>query len=105
MNWHDLEKMRVKDLRAKAKELMPDLTGVIGMKKEDLIGKIATNLGIEHPHKRVVGIDKQKVRDKIKVLKAKRQAALEAHDSEELKKQRRLIHRQKRHLRRAIIIE
>jgi hypothetical protein len=105
VNWHDLEKTRVKDLRAKAKELMPDLTGVIAMKKEELIEKIAANLGIEHPHKRVVGIDKQKVRDKIKALKVKRQAALEAHDGEELKKQRRLIHRQKRRLRRAIAIQ
>jgi hypothetical protein len=104
VNWHDLEKMRVKDLRAKAKELLPDLTGVIGMKKDDLIARIATNLGIEHPHKRVVGIDKQKVRDKINALKVKRQAALEAHDGAELKKQRRLIHRQKRTLRRAAAI-
>lgn len=105
MNWHDLEKMRVQDLRKKAKELMPDLTGVIGMKKEELIAKIAENQGIEHPHKRVVGIDKKKIRDKINALKVKRQAALEAHDGEELKKQRRLIHRQKRRLRRAIAIQ
>ncbi len=104
MNWHDLEKMRVKDLRTKAKELLPDLTGVIGMKKDDLIAQIATSLGIEHPHKRVVGIDKKKVRDKIEALKVKRQAALEAHDGAELKKQRRLIHRQKRRLRRAAAI-
>lgn len=105
MNWHDLEKMRVQDLRTKAKELIPDLTGVIGMKKEELIAQIAANLGIEHPHKRVIGIDKKQVRDRINALKVKRQAALEAHDGAELKKQRRLIHRQKRRLRRAIAIQ
>ena len=104
MNWHELEKMRVQDLRNKAKELMPELTGVIGMKKEELIAQIAANLGIEHPHKHVAGIDKDKVRAKIKALKVTRQAALEAHDGAELKKQRRLIHRQKRRLRRAITI-
>ncbi len=103
MDWSELQKMRVADLRDMMKEQLPDVTGVTAMKKEQLVEQLAHKLGIERPHKRVVGVDKTTIRAKIKDLKVKRQAALEAHDSVELKKHRRAIHALKRRLRRAEI--
>lgn len=100
MDWHELEKKRVTDLRAMMKERLPEVTGVVAMKKEELVERLAKVLGIEQPHKVVVGIDKITVRGKIRALKELRAAALVAHDHVELKKQRRAIHRLKRRLRR-----
>ena len=104
MDWHELNKTRVADLREMMKQQMPDVTGVIAMKKEELVERLAAHLGVERPHKVVVGIDKTAVRGKIKDLKKMRQQALEAQDPVGLKKQRRAIHRLKRRLRRAAAI-
>lgn len=104
MDWHELEKKRVVDLREMVKQELPEVTGVVGMKKEQLVELLAHKLGIERPHKVVKGIDKTKVRGRIKDLRQLRDQALAAHDSAELKKQRRAIHRLKRRLRRAAAI-
>ena len=104
MDWAELQKTRVSDLRDMMKEHLPEVTGVIGLKKEELVEALAKKFGIEHPHKHVVGIDKTTLRAKIKTLKVSRQAALEAHDPAELKKQRRAIHRLKRRLRKAEVL-
>jgi hypothetical protein len=101
VDWHELNKKRVVDLRAMMQEQMPEVQGVIGMKKEQLIEQLAAKMGIERPAKRATGIDKTAVKKEIGERKAKRQAALEARDPAELKKQRRAIHRLKRRLRRA----
>lgn len=101
MDWHELNKTRVADLRKMMQEQMPEVQGVIGLKKEQLVDMLAQKLGIERPTKRATGIDKTAVKAEIGGLKLKRQAALEAHDPAELKKQRRAIHRLKRKLRRA----
>ena len=101
MDYHDLQKTRVNDLREMMKEKMPDVQGVIGLKKDQLVEMLAEHLGIEKPHKHVEkGLGKRKIKAHIRELKVKRQAALEAHDHAELKKYRRLIHREKRKLRR-----
>ena len=101
MDYHDLQKTRVNDLREMMKEHSPDVVGVVGLKKEDLVDALAEKLGIEKPHKLVAtGLGKRKIKAEIRELKVKRQAALEAHDGAELKKQRRAIHRRKRRLRR-----
>jgi hypothetical protein len=101
MDYHDLQKTRVGDLREMMKEHLPDVQGVIGLKKEEIVDMLAEKLGIEKPHKHVAaGLGKRKIRAEIKELKVKRQAALEAKDGAELKKYRRLIHRRKRRLRR-----
>jgi len=101
MDYHDLQKTRVVDLREMMKEHLPDVTGVIGLKKEELISQLAAKLGIEEPHKHVAaGLGKRAIKAEIREMKLKRQAALEASDSAELKKYRRLIHRRKRRLRR-----
>ena len=101
MEYHDLQKTRVADLREMVKEQLPDVEGVIGLKKEEIIDLLADHLGIEKPSKHVAaGLGKRKIKATIKELKVKREAALEAKDSAELKKYRRLIHREKRKLRR-----
>ncbi len=101
MEYHDLQKTRVKDLRDMMKEHLPQVTGVVALKKEELVDMLAEELGIEKPHKHVAaGLGKRAIKAEIRQLKEKRQAALEASDTAELKKYRRLIHRRKRKLRR-----
>ena len=101
MEYHDLQKTRVGDLRDMAHEKMPDVQGLVGMKKEELVDMLAEHLGIEKPHKHVAaGLGKRAIKAEIREMKLKRQAALEAGDPAELKKYRRLIHRRKRKLRR-----
>ncbi|HPF70636.1 MAG TPA: hypothetical protein PLQ13_08215 [Candidatus Krumholzibacteria bacterium] len=101
MDYHDLQKTRVADLREMVKEKLPDVKGVIGMKKEDLVDLLAGHLGIEKPHKHIAaGLGKRRIKAAIRQMKVKRAEALAAGDHRELKKQRRLIHRQKRRLRR-----
>ena len=98
--------MRVKldgvaDLRELMKEHCPEVTGITALKKDQLIEALADKLGIEKPHKHVAaGLGKRAIKAEIREMKLKRQAALEAGDSGELKKYRRLIHRRKRKLRR-----
>jgi hypothetical protein len=101
MDFHELQKTRVADLREMMKEHLPDVEGVIGLKKEDLVDQLADKLGIEKPSKHVAaGLGKRAIKAEIRDLKVKREAALEAHDHAELKKYRRKIHRRKRRLRR-----
>jgi hypothetical protein len=101
LDYHDLQKTRVGDLRDMMKEHLPEVQGVIGLKKEELVEMLAEKLGIEKPHKHVeAGLGKRAIKAEIRDLKVKRQAALEAKDSAELKRYRRLIHRKKRKLRR-----
>ena len=101
MEYHDLQKTRVTDLREMMKEHLPEFTGVTAKKKGELVDLLAEKMGIEKPHKHVAaGLGKRAIRAEIKELKIKRVAALEAKDGGELKKYRRLIHRQKRKLRR-----
>jgi hypothetical protein len=101
VDYHDLQKTRVSDLREMMKEKMPDVQGVVGLKKDQIVEMLAEHLGIEKPHKHVErGLGKRRIKAQIRELKVKRQAALEAGDAAELRKYRRLIHRQKRRLRR-----
>lgn len=101
MDYHDLQKTRVGDLREMMKKHLPEVQGVIALKKEELVDQLAEKLGIEKPHKHVAfGLGKRKIRAEIRELKVKREAALEAKEGAELKKYRRLIHRRKRRLRR-----
>ena len=100
MDFHDLHKTRVADLRNLAREKCPEVTGVIGLKKEQLVDLLADRLGIEHPHKHVqAGLGKRAIKAHIRQLKAARLDALERHDPEALKEARRAIHRRKRRLR------
>ena len=96
-----LIKMTVKDLREIAKEI-PDITGVHGMKKEELIVALRKVKGIEVEDttvKKGQGVDELKI--KIKALKVKRQKALESKDKKMATVYRRKISRLKKKTRRA----
>lgn len=100
MEWHDLQKKKVTELRDMAKEY-PDVDAVSGMHKEELVELVASHLGITRPHRVVEGIDKGKIKAEIRGLKKQRSAALEARDREGLREVRKEIHKRKRALRRA----
>ncbi len=101
MDWHELSKHRVADLRDMMKEHAPEVTGVMSMKKDAIVKLLAEALGIEEPHRVVEGIDKTAIKAKIREHKTLREAAIEAGDHAELKTQRRKIHHLKRKLRKA----
>ncbi|MEZ4386697.1 MAG: hypothetical protein R3D98_03820 [Candidatus Krumholzibacteriia bacterium] len=104
MDWHELNKKRVADLRDMMKEHFPAAQGIMSMKKETLVTELAAVLGIEQPHKVVEGIDKTTVKAKIKAHKEKRAQALAAGDHSALKTERRKIHALKRRLRKAMSV-
>jgi hypothetical protein len=104
--WEDLHKMPVKKLREIAEELgdHEELHGFLTMHKEHLVPALCHALGIEdHAHHEVVGVDKAAIKSEIRSLKVKRDEALEAKDSVELKRIRRKIHKLKRTLHRATV--
>lgn len=101
MDWHELHKKRVVDLREMMKEHLPDVKGITQMKKDQLVEQLADALGIEKPHKTIEsGLGKRAMKARIRELKTRRVAALEAGDKETLYRSRREIHRLKRRLRR-----
>ena len=78
--------------------------GYTQLNKEHLLVGLCTALNIDtHTrHKsKVSGTDKADVKEEIKALKAKRDAALEAHDHAQLKTVRRQLHTLRRSLRKA----
>jgi hypothetical protein len=97
MDWHDLHKMKVADLRELAKEKL-DLAGASGLHKDELVAKLAEALGIPRPHKMVDAAGKTAIKQRIRALKVERDEALAAHDRERLHTLRRRIHAEKRKL-------
>jgi len=100
MEYHELEKTKVTQLREMAAEY-PDITGVTGRSKEELVDLLAEKLGIEKPHLVASGINKQAVKAKLRGLKTERDQALEAKDALQLKRVRRKMHRLRHQLRTA----
>ena len=99
MDYHDLAKMRVADLRELAKE-KTQMTGVSGIHKEDLIDKLAEALGIEKPHLVAHLEGKAEIKKRLHALKAQRLEALAAKDKEKLvavRKDLKKIRRQLQH--------
>jgi hypothetical protein len=101
VDWHELQKKRVADLRDIMKEKAPQIQGVLSWKKDMLVEEVAKLLEIEKPHKVIEGIDKTAVKVKIRAHRKLRDEALQAKDPAKLKFERRKIHRLKRRLRRA----
>lgn len=111
---HDkpLDKMTVTELREVAKEI-PDITGVHGMKKAELLAAIKEAKGIEdEPEKKTAPKAKPKSKEKkvvtvqelkamIKQLKFQRQKALEDQDKKMAKIYKRRISRLKKKTRQA----
>jgi len=100
MDYHELEQTKVTELREMA-EKYPDISGVAGKGKEELVDLLAEKLGIEKPHLVAGGIDKRAIKTKIRELKAERDRVLEAKDAPQLKRVRRKLHRLRHQLRTA----
>jgi len=100
--------MTVKELREIAKEI-PEITGVHGMNKAELLDAVKKVKGIvETPKKKIVETPKKKkdrsvkdIKNKIRAFKAERKAALEAKDKKMATIYRRRISRLKKQTRRA----
>ena len=102
-----LDKMTVKELREVAAEI-PEITGVHGMKKAELLEAIMKVRGIEDEKpkadvkpKKAAGGEELGVKKKIQFFKAQRGDALAAGDKKAAKILRRRINRLKKKSRRA----
>ena len=95
-----LEKMTVTDLREMAKEI-PDISGVHGMKKEELIAAIKKSKGIIDEPVKKTDASLGEIKKKIKAVKTQRVAAIEAKDKKMAKIYKRRISRLKKKSRRA----
>ncbi len=103
--YEELHQKTVAQMRAIAKGMDHEaLRGYTTMHKEQLLLALCKALGLEaHEHHEVVGVDKARIKQQIRQLKVERDAALEAHDSKELKVIRRRIHRLKRKIHKATV--
>jgi hypothetical protein len=102
MDWKDLEKMTVLKLREEALKY-PQIEGVHGKHKEQLMDEIAKVLGIEKPHSHftdTVVHTKAELKHKIQELKIEREKLLVAHDHKKLHEVRREMHELKHTIRR-----
>lgn len=104
--YENLHAMTVAQLREIAQEMAEreGLRGYSTMHKDDLLLALCAVLGIDaRAHHEVVGIDKSRVKEKIRDLKQQRQAAEAAGDKTTLRRVRRRIHRLKRSIRKATV--
>ena len=95
-----LEKMTVKDLREMAKD-MPGISGVHGMKKEELIVEIKKVKGIKDEPVKKTDASVGELKQKIKAYKSQRQDSLEANDRKMATIYKRRISRLKKKTRKA----
>jgi hypothetical protein len=96
-----LEKMTVKDLREMAKEI-PDIVGVHGMKKDELIAAIKKVKGIKDEPVKKADASVAELKKTIRALKADRQAALESKNKKMATIFKRRISKLKKKTRRAV---
>ena len=99
--YEELKEKTIAELREIAKGVESEhVQGYSQMNKEHLLPALCQALGIDvHEHHTVTGIDKPGIKAKIRELKKRRAAALEAHDHTELKSLRRQIHHYTRQIR------
>jgi DNA-binding IclR family transcriptional regulator len=100
-SYEELKKKTVEELREIAKDLEhPAVQGYSQMNKEHLLPALCKALGVDtHEHHAAHGIDKPAIKAKMRELKTKRDAAIEAHDHGALKSVRRQIHGLNRQIR------
>jgi hypothetical protein len=101
--YEELKKKTVAELREIAAELHHDaLQGYTQLNKEHLLVALCKALGIEmHAHHEAKGINKSELKMQIRELKQQRDAALTAHDHQQLRQVRRQIHHLKHVIHRA----
>lgn len=95
-----LEKMTAKELREVGKQI-PELTGVHGMNKAELISAIKKARGITEDSVKKSDSSVREIKKKIKKLKTEREAAINDNDNKMAKIYRRRITRLKKKTRRA----
>src|SRR5262245_26041075 len=101
MDWKDLEKMTVLKLREEALKY-PEIEGVHGKHKEQLMDEIAKVLGIEKPHSHFtdnVIHTKGDLKHRIHELRIERDKLVAAHDHKKLHEIRREMHQLKHTIR------
>ena len=103
--YEELKKKSVAELREIAKGLEHEaVKGYTQLNKEHLLVALCQALQIDtHEHHRVIGLEKTKVKGKIRQLKQIRTEAIAAHDHARLKNLRRQIHRLKRKIHKATV--
>jgi hypothetical protein len=99
--YHELKAKTIAELRDIAKDVEHEaVQGHSQMNKDHLLPALCQALGIDtREHHDVVGIDKTKVKAKMRELRKERQSALEAGDHDQLKAVRRHLHRLNHQLR------
>lgn len=104
-SYHELKHMKVAELREIAAGLEEDaVQGYTQMHKEQLLEALCKALNIDmHEHHEVVGVDKSKIKKQIRVLKQKRDEALEKKDRDTLRSTRAEIKKLKHTLRKATV--
>ena len=95
-----LDKMTAKELRDVAKEI-PEITGVHGMNKAELISSIKKARGIEEAPKKKADASVRDIKSKIRKLKAEQEALLKADNKKMAIIFRRRISRLKKKTRKA----
>jgi len=95
-----LEKMTAKELREVAKGI-PEITGVHGMNKAELISAIKASRGIKEEKVKKADASVREIKKKIKLLKAERETVLKDKDKKLAVIYRRRISRLKKKTRRA----
>ena len=104
LTYEQLRHKTLAELRDMAKGIEHEaVQGYTQMNKDHLVIAISKALGIQHEHHSAVGIDKSSIKSRIRELKTQRAAAIEAHDSKQLKVVRRTIHRLKRRIHKATV--
>ena len=95
-----LEKMTAKELRELGKQI-PEITGVHGMNKAELISAIKKARGIEEESQTASDASVREIKKKIRSLKADREKALNNNDKKMADIYRRRITKLKKKTRRA----
>ena len=95
-----LEKMTAKELREIGKEI-PEITGVYGMNKVELVSAIKKARGITEDLTKKTDSSVREIKRKVKALKADREAALNDNDHKMAKIYRRRLTKLKKKTRRA----
>jgi len=95
-----LEKMTAKELRELAKEI-PEITGVHGMNKEELVSAVKQAKGIADDSGKGKGSSTRELKKKMKTIRMDYKAALDADDKKKATICKRRYIRMKKKTRRA----
>lgn len=98
MDYHALHKLTVSRLREMAAE-DPELEGVSGLSKDQLVDLLCARMGIEKPHRVATGTEKSSLKRRIRELKEMREQAIAAGDRDQIEWTRQELHKVRHRLR------